>query len=133
MLRLTVPITPVPASRPRVTRWGTYYGKRYKEWLKNAAELLGTCTGTPIDQPVRAELLFAIPRSKTGKLTVPTGDGDNYEKAILDVIQHSGHLMDDRLITTLTWRKRFIPYGTEGSTTLSLTPETEEIELLPDK
>ena len=133
MLRLTVPITPVPASRPRVTRWGTYYGKRYKEWLKNAAELLGTCTGTPIDQPVRAELLFAIPRSKTGKLTVPTGDGDNYEKAILDVIQHTGHLMDDRSITTLTWKKRFIPYGTEGYTTLSLTPETEEIELPPDK
>lgn len=82
-----------------------------------------------ISQPVQVLVVFAIPRSKTGKLETPVGDGDNYEKALYDVIQHSKILADDRLITSGTWRKRFLPHGREGYTHLVISSETEPLEL----
>jgi Holliday junction resolvase RusA-like endonuclease len=84
---------------------------------------------SPIAVPVQAFLVFAIPRSKSGKLLTPVGDGDNYEKAIYDLIQAKGYLEDDRLITTGTWAKRFLPYKSQGYTSLRLYAEHEEIEL----
>lgn len=74
-------------------------------------------------------VVFAIPRSKTGTLETPVGDGDNYEKAIYDLLQSKGYLEDDRLITSATWRKRFLPFGTSGYTSLTLWKEQEEIDL----
>jgi Holliday junction resolvase RusA-like endonuclease len=73
--------------------------------------------------------MFAIPRSKTGTLQTPVGDGDNYEKAIYDLLQKKKYLSDDRLITTAIWRKRFVPHGTPGYTEITLYEETEELEL----
>ena len=50
-----VPLTllgqPVPASRPRVTRWGTYYGKNYTRWRKAADDLLKEAKGLH-DEPI---------------------------------------------------------------------------------
>ena len=128
LLTLTVPLTPVPAIRPRVTRWGTYYGKRYKEWRAQSADLVPPST-LSLALPMRAEVLFSIPRSKTGRLATPVGDGDNYEKAIYDLIQSKGYIEDDRWITSATWRKRFVAHGLAGYTTIILTPDNEEIEL----
>lgn len=76
-----------------------------------------------------ADVLIAVPRSKTSKLIVPVGDGDNYEKAIFDMVQKRGWLADDKWITTGHWRKRFLPHGTVGFTRVEFTPETEEIDI----
>jgi Holliday junction resolvase RusA-like endonuclease len=78
---------------------------------------------------VVADVLIAVPRSKTSKLIVPVGDGDNFEKAIYDMIQKQGWLADDKWITTGHWRKRFLPHGSEGFTEVKLTRETEEIDI----
>ena len=75
------------------------------------------------------DVVFVIPRSRTGELLTPVGDGDNYEKAIYDLRQKQGYLEDDRLITTATWRKRFVPYGVQGYTEITIHAETEEIEI----
>ena len=83
----------------------------------------------PIAEPVVATTLIAIPRARTSQLTVPVGDGDNFEKAIFDAIQKKGYLADDKWITTGHWRKRFLPYGETGFTRIVLTQETEEIDL----
>ena len=77
------------------------------------------------------DVLFAIPRSKTGKLLTPVGDGDNFEKAIYDLLQTKGYLEDDRWITSATWAKRFLPYSSNslGYTLLKIYEDNEEIEI----
>lgn len=82
-----------------------------------------------MDYPVKVDVLFAIPRAKTSKLLVPQGDGDNYEKSIYDLLQRKRYVLDDKWITTGTWRKRFLPWGEEGYTELTLTPDREEIDI----
>ena len=79
--------------------------------------------------PIQVDVLFAIPRAKTSKLVIPWGDGDNFEKALYDLLTRLGYLEDDKWITTGTWRKRFLPHGTEGYTLITITDETEEIDL----
>ena len=37
---LHIPGDPVVAPRPRVSRWGTYYPKKYQQWMKHIHELL---------------------------------------------------------------------------------------------
>ena len=81
-----------------------------------------------IAHPVRATCLFLIPRSKTSKLIVPVGDGDNYEKGLYDMLQKKGFLMDDKWIVTATWRKRFLPFGAEGWCQIMLEDEEEEMD-----
>lgn len=126
---IRVSLTPVPASRPRVGRWGTYYSKRYKQWMIDAAALLPISKAPPLDTPLTLAVIFAIPRSKHSKLITPVGDGDNYEKAIFDLLQKQGYIADDRLITTCVWRKRFLPWGKDGYISITMTKETEEIDL----
>ena len=81
-----------------------------------------------IAHPVRVVVDFLIPRSKTSKLIVPVGDGDNYEKATYDLLQKKGYLLDDKWITSATWRKRFLPFGAEGYCLITIEDEEEEID-----
>lgn len=74
-------------------------------------------------------VLFAVPRSKSSKLVTPVGDGDNFEKATFDLLQSKGHVEDDRLITSASWKKRFVPHGVGGFTMITIDLETEEIDL----
>jgi Holliday junction resolvase RusA-like endonuclease len=73
--------------------------------------------------------MFAIPRARTSKLVVPWGDGDNFEKALYDLLTRQGYLEDDKWITTATWRKRFLPHGEVGYTEITIEDEDEEIDL----
>ena len=70
--------------------------------------------GKPIDFPVKVIVEFAIPRAKTSKLIVPVGDGDNYEKALYDMLTRKRYLSDDKWIVKGTWEKKFLPFGEEG-------------------
>jgi hypothetical protein len=102
-------------------------------WIQAATEIVPECpTELTLTDPASGTALFAIPRAKTSKLLVPVGDGDNYEKALYDLIQKKGYLADDKLLTTMTWRKRFLPHGTDGFTLIVLTDEHEEIDLVTD-
>ena len=128
-MKITIPLKPIPASRPRVTRWGVYYSKTYKNWMAEAERIVPVWKDAPWCFPVQANTLIAVPRAKTSQLVVPVGDGDNFEKAVFDLLQKKGYLEDDKWITSATWRKRFLPYGEVGFTMVELTPETEEIDL----
>jgi len=128
-LILKIPLKPVPASRARIPRFGKpYYPKTYKGWIE-AAEAVVPESKLKLAEPVIVEVLFAIPRSKTSKLLVPVGDGDNYEKALYDMLQKKGYLLDDKWITTCTWRKRFLPFGSNGFTQVGISLDPEEIDL----
>ena len=38
-IKITLPLNPVPASRPRVTRYGVYYGKKNTQFIKDVKDL----------------------------------------------------------------------------------------------
>lgn len=80
--------------------------------------------------PMNVTVLFAIPRAKTSKLIVPVGDGDNYEKALYDLLQKKGYIADDKWITSGSWAKRFIPTGEEGYTLITIKEETDVIDII---
>ena len=76
--------------------------------------------GKPVDYPVTVTVLFAIPKARTSKLIVPMGDGDNFEKAIYDLLQRKRYLSDDKWIVSGTWDKRFLPFGADGYTEITI-------------
>lgn len=124
-------IDPVPASRPRVTRWGTYHTKTYKTWLTAAAECLknGPIAGQPVPDGVPLVVVaeFVCRKPRTTKLVTPKGDIDNYLKAPLDALTHAGAWGDDKWITTVIASKRFAEPGEEPHTTIRVyakPPET---------
>ncbi|KGK67060.1 RusA family crossover junction endodeoxyribonuclease [Xanthomonas citri] len=119
------PIDPVPASRPRVTRWGTYHLKTYKTWLEAAGKYLKGLShvagqGIRPDTPLIVVAEFVCRKPKTTKLLTPKGDIDNYLKAPLDAITHAGLWGDDKWITTVVATKRFQEPGEEPHTALSV-------------
>ena len=88
-------IAPVPASRPRVTKYGTYYSARYEQFRKDVGKLLlGKRRGNPYTEQLILDVTFSIPIPKSipeGKrldmdetYCVSNVDLDNLEKAIYD-------------------------------------------------
>jgi len=59
-------ITPVPASRPRVTFNGTYYPKRHREFQKAFKALVGTLKRPrePLESNVALTIMFEMPMPK---------------------------------------------------------------------
>jgi Holliday junction resolvase RusA-like endonuclease len=104
---LSFPLEPVPASRPRVTRWGAYYGKRYTSFRKQAELVIPEVfTDQPLVGTLEVLVTFFCKRPKTTKREEPRGDVDNYVKAILDSC--NGKVFeDDDQIKRITATKRW--------------------------
>lgn len=107
---LRLDIQPVPASRPRVSKWGTYYGKRHKAFRSAGTACLtamreqGYLPDPLLDGRLTVVLVLEVKKPKTTKLELPNGDVDNYAKIILDLL--TGFVWeDDRQVETLTVRK----------------------------
>ena len=95
---LTFPFDPVPASRPKVSRWGVYYGKTYKTWKEAAEKHLpaGDLDLSPTD-PVLVVIIAVCKRAKTSKAAFPKGDVDNLAKGPMDVVtKATGYWADDK-------------------------------------
>ena len=120
-------INPVPASRPRVTRWGTYYGKRYnkfKEEMKEntSYECRHNLKNTIIwlEDLIYADMTFFVPMArswskkkkslKNGQFCDNNADLDNYEKAILDSL-NGIYFKDDRQIVSQKSQKIWADKG----------------------
>jgi Holliday junction resolvase RusA-like endonuclease len=105
---------PVPAGRPRVGRWGTYYPKTYQAWIKDNWRHVADITTLPTERAlaVMVEVVAPTPKSKQ---VAPMGDLDNFAKGPLDLITKKakeskfleGIWKDDRQITFLAVSKRF--------------------------
>lgn len=82
----TIPIEPVPAARPRVSRWGAYYPKRYRDFKAAlAAAFIAAARAAPArDGPCRVEVEIVAPRPASTKLPFPKPDIDNYLKSVFD-------------------------------------------------
>ena len=87
MYEWTFPISPVAASRPRVSRRGAFFTGPYKFFRKEMVELVPHILGNsfkPIEGPLSVDLELYVKRPKTTKLGAPKADIDNYIKACLD-------------------------------------------------
>lgn len=118
---LSIPLNPVPASRPRVTRWGVHYTKTYAKWKKQAGLYLPQGYPTFPGQKVCVLAEHWVQRPKTTKLESPRGDVDNYLKATLDAITSCGAVWtdDDQVVLVLSTKE----YATEEPRTDVLVVE----------
>lgn len=39
MNKIVIPLNPIPASRPKVSKWGVYYGKNHTQFIKDVEDL----------------------------------------------------------------------------------------------
>lgn len=97
-----MPIKPVPASRPRVSKYGTYYGKKYTGWRNEVRRLLPQFD-EPLHQPLIVTVEIRILRPRTSKLDYPGGDVDNYVKGIFDAINDNKTIWNDDKQIIGTW------------------------------
>ncbi|WP_196484037.1 RusA family crossover junction endodeoxyribonuclease [Burkholderia multivorans] len=102
-----VDVVPVPAPRPRVTKFGsTYMPATYKVYQKAIAAAL-----PKLDSQYTGELEVILefvckPIAKS-KYTTPMGDVDNLAKGVMDTLTDEGWWEDDRQIMQLAVSKRF--------------------------
>jgi Holliday junction resolvase RusA-like endonuclease len=102
------PISPVAASRPRVSKHGAYFAGPYKTFRREAADIVDEILGDwePLTGPLVVDLELYISRPKTTKLASPKADIDNFVKAVFDVM--NGRLWGDdsqviKLYATKQW------------------------------
>lgn len=120
-VRLFLVLTPCVASRPRVTRWGTYYAKTYKNWMALAAETIPDAKHM-IHVPCSVAILFVCKRPVKLTRVTPVGDIDNYAKAILDALTKKDYWTDDDLVDELSLNKRYAAPGEAPYITVRITP-----------
>ena len=116
----TFKINPVPASRPRVSRWSTYYPKKYTKFKKDMEALTSEMETTPSEKLVSVELEFGImiPKSWSKKKKQElnntycsnNSDIDNYIKAILDSLNGIVYI-DDKQVVELFAKKIYSEEG----------------------
>jgi Holliday junction resolvase RusA-like endonuclease len=128
---IVVDVPPVPASRPRVTRWGTYYLKTYKAYRDASDQAIPKSTRPALEGNLKATIEFACHRPPTTKRENPRGDIDNHVKSILDsVVGHAatkkrkcglkGYIIDDMQITELYALKRWVHPGESPHTRIRI-------------
>lgn len=108
-MSLTIPLNPVPASRPRVGKWGVHYLKTYATWKKQAVLYLPEGREAPFTGPLAVYSEFIVKKAKTTKRKWPIGDTDNYEKATWDAITSCESVWtdDDQILWNLS-HKRYV-------------------------
>lgn len=114
-MKLTIPLDPLPASRPRVTRRGfAYYAEPYKSYKAELKKWLEeNYKGEKITVPITIKATFVAEQPKSTKLPFPKPDVDNYAKALLDAMNDVA-MEDDWLVLEGTFRKEWAPKGKPG-------------------
>ena len=109
-------INPVPAARPRVSRFSTYYPKKYTRFKKEMEALTSELNSTPCENLVCVSLKFKIktPQSWSKKKRLErentycnnNSDIDNYVKAMLDSL-NGVYFIDDRQVVEVFASKKY--------------------------
>lgn len=115
-----IPLQPVPASRPRVSRWGTYYPKRHKEYWAAALDLLERNPLDPITKPVGVNVTFRLQKARTSRLDDPHPDIDNLMKMVFDLMTEIGVWKDDKQVVRVSATKVFALPGQEAGTHITI-------------
>ena len=116
MYKIVIEIDPVPASRPRVGKFGVFYSATYTQFMNDMMWHKRSIKKLLLSEPLRADITFwkKISASQSKKMTdqmhntycVSNVDLDNLEKAIYDSL--NGHLyLDDKQIVEHSTRKKW--------------------------
>lgn len=120
MKEFTLPFPPVPASRPRVGRWGTFYTEPYKSYKKAIGEWFKQNFAGPVLAGALTVSIEAIgARPKTTILAFPRPDVDNYAKATLDAMNKTV-FKDDTQVQKLVVTKRWARKGEAAATKITV-------------
>ena len=131
-LHISIPVEPVACPRPRVTRFGTYYPKSYKDFQKVSKEFLSTLQGyyfTNTEEKVQIIYTFIVSRPKymkakkydSGRINhTKRPDLDNFVKAINDSLQAAGVIKDDSQIYSFSAHKFYDAMGEAPSINLTI-------------
>ena len=125
-LHVTIPGKPIPAARPRVTRYGTYIPKPQQEYMEILKSSIATAmhsqrceiarTGVPVELVVSVHVPWPKGARKSDAITtvplVTRPDGDNYLKMAMDA--GNGVIYeDDSQVWRMTVEKWRVPRGEE--------------------
>ena len=105
---LWVPVKPVPASRPKVTRFGTHYSDTYERFRRDAGLALEKhWRDQPQEGPLAVITEIVCLKPQRTYRVFPRGDNDNFEKAAWDVITRAQAIWqdDDQIILNTTWKR----------------------------
>jgi Holliday junction resolvase RusA-like endonuclease len=132
MLKMTIDIAPVPASRPRVTRFSTYFPKKYTKFRNDLAVILSDKGYEKLEGLLYAQLDFymQIPKSwskkkklaKEGRYADNNVDVDNLVKAVLDGCEGVFYENDNQI--AMIRARKF--YSINGRIQFELSPIIEE-------
>tara|TARA_R100000654_G_scaffold48194_1_gene74381 strand:+ start:1408 stop:1797 length:390 start_codon:yes stop_codon:yes gene_type:complete len=122
MPEYTFPISPIAASRPRLSRRGAYFTGPYKKFRQECAEIVYEVLGADfelLEGPLSVDIELFVTQPKRTKLDSPKADIDNFVKSILDVL--NGKLwVDDSQIIKLHATKQWAAKGEEGYFTVGV-------------
>jgi len=129
---MTIDIAPVPASRPRVTRFSTYFPKKYTKFRNDLAVILSDKGYEKLEGLLYAQLDFymQIPKSwskkkklaKEGRYADNNVDVDNLVKAVLDGCEGVFYENDNQI--AMIRARKF--YSINGRIQFELSPIIEE-------
>ena len=120
-VELEIPIEPVAAVRPKVTRWSTYYPGRYGKYLEEMRAWLNVHCDRQAPKEtlleVTAEFELSRPKShygtgrngdvvKRSAPVVPHQDVDNLLKGLLDALTGNAYV-DDKQVVEVIARKSY--------------------------
>jgi Holliday junction resolvase RusA-like endonuclease len=122
MYEWTFPISPIAASRPRVSKHGAYFAGPYKKFRNEMIDLVPEVLGSgffPYEGALHCDIEMYVRQPKATKLELPRADVDNFIKAIFDSL--NGQLwVDDRQIKSVYAAKQWAPKGEEGYFTIGV-------------
>lgn len=124
-VRIFLPLEPVPASRPRVTRWRTFYEEPYNTWKDTAEAALSGLKLQPLDGPLQLRLEVLCTKPRTSKLDMPRPDVDNFAKAVMDALTKAQAWHDDKQVGRLIVDKWWAAKGEQAGIRIEITPREE--------
>ena len=116
------PLSPVAASRPRVSRYGAYFAGPYKSFREDCVEVIEFVLGPdfkPFEEPIKVDVELFIKQPKKTKLWMPKADIDNFLKAIFDVLNKK-LWSDDTIIQSVYATKQWAAKGEDGYFTVGV-------------
>ena len=126
-MRYSFKIDAVPASRPRVTKWATYYPKKYTEFREAMAIITDHMEFEKTTGPIKVETVIYLPMPKSwskkkkelfnGQWKMNNCDNDNYEKAVWDSL--NGKAWEDDC--DIVWNETKVMYAYEGQIIVGVT------------